>query len=101
MSEGLSVQPTEDFYAEYYLISYVRPWYPFYFFFSQLGWDDHKMMALSNFEPRYLRVLLDSHPVELAAAYQQVLNAYRDDPVAFMDKLNIVKYGSKRGGWAR
>jgi len=96
MAEGLSVQPTEYFNAEYYLISYVRPWPPFYYFFARLGWKDHEGMCLSNFEPRYLKVLLESHPEELAAAYQQVLNAYHDDPVAFMDRWNIFKYGSKR-----
>ena len=96
MSEGLNMQPSEGFYAENYVARHVRPWLPFYFFFATLDWEDHEGMNLSNLEPRYLKVLLESHPEELAEAYRQVPNAYNANPTAFVETLmSIHQYSSR------
>jgi hypothetical protein len=96
MRDGLLMRPNRSWPAEYWHSDVVRPWLPYAYLFQELDWDSAVILRLSNFEPRYLAALVESHPDEVRAAYQQFKEEYTKDPQAFLNQMNIWRYGSKR-----
>lgn len=99
MLEGLNVRPNPGWNAEGHLMGWLRVWPPYRMLFTDpdnLGFPDGEWMRMSNFEPRYLLVLIAEHPREVGAAYRDFMAAYTMDPEGTMQEMNLWKYGSKR-----